>query len=101
MASQQLFRERLLDLIQGNLSPLLPGIGLQWVKLSAPPDRAVVIIQIPQGSTAYQAKDLLYYGRSEFKIEALPDHEIRLRMSRGKVARAAVRLRLQRIALAR
>jgi hypothetical protein len=87
-----LSRERLLDLIQGNLSPFLPGIGLQCVRLSAPSNRVVVIIQVPPGSTAYQAKDLLYYGRSEFKVEALPDHEIRLRMQRGRIARAQLEL---------
>jgi hypothetical protein len=81
-------RERLLDLIQGNLSPHLPGIGLEYIKLSALPDRVVVVIQVPQGSTAYQAKDRLYYGRSEFKAEALPDNEVRLRMMRGEVAQA-------------
>jgi hypothetical protein len=84
-------RERLKDLIQGNLSPHLPGIGLQRVKLSEPPDRVVFVIQIPQGTTAYQARDRLYYGRSEFNVEALPDHEVRLRMMRRQVAQVDVR----------
>ena len=57
------------------------------------------LAEIPQGSTAYQANDGRYYGRSEFETKYLPDHEIRLRMSRGRVARAAVRLRLRRVTL--
>jgi hypothetical protein len=48
------------------------------------------VIQIPAGSTAYQANDGRYYGRSEFEAKYLPDHEIRLRMNRGKVARGTV-----------
>jgi hypothetical protein len=54
---------------------------------------------VPQGSTAYQANDGRYYGRSEFEAKYLPDHEIRLRMSRGRVARAEIRARLRRIIL--
>jgi hypothetical protein len=69
------------------------------VKLAAQSDRVVFVIHIPQGTTAYQANDGRYYGRSEFERKHLPDHEIRLRMSRGRIARAAVKLRLQRVVL--
>jgi hypothetical protein len=56
------------------------------------PGRSVVAVDVPQGPTAYQAVDRKYYGRSEFEAKALPDHEIRLRMSRRKTARATVEL---------
>jgi Putative DNA-binding domain len=82
--------ERLQDLIEGNLNPYLPGIRVQRVMLSSPPSRVVFVILIPPGSTAYQANDGRYYGRSEFGAKHLPDHEIRLRMNRGKVARGSV-----------
>ncbi len=91
--------EHLQQLIEGNLSPYLPGIRIHRVKLSAHPDRVVYVIRVPQGSTAYQAGDRHYYGRSEFEAKPLPDHVIRLLMSRGKIARAAVDLRLRRVAL--
>lgn len=91
--------ERLQQLIEGNVSPYLPGIRVHRVPLSRQPDRVVFVIQVPQGSTAYQANDGRYYGRSEFEAKYLPDHEIRLRMSRGRIARAVVRFRLQRVAL--
>lgn len=91
--------ERLQQLIEGNVSPYLPGIRVQRIKLSAFSDRAAFVIQIPQGSTAYQAKDGRYYGRSEFEAKYLPDHEIRLRMNRGKIAKAAIHLQLKRVAL--
>ena len=97
--STDLAPERLQQLIEGNVSPYLPGIRVQRVKLSSPPDRVVFVIQVPQGSTAYQANDRRYYGRSELEVMPLPDHEIRLRMSRGKIARAGVRLRLRRVTL--
>jgi len=59
----------------------------------------VFIIRIPQGSTAYQANDGRYYGRSEFEAKHLPDHEVRLQMSRGKVAHGTILCRLVAIEL--
>jgi hypothetical protein len=59
----------------------------------------VFVLQIPAGTTAYQANDGRYYGRSELEVKHLPDHEIRARMARGKVARASLTFRLQSIAL--
>lgn len=86
--------ERLQQLIESNVSPPLRGIRLRSVRLSARADRVVFVVQIPQGSTAYQANDGRYYGRSEFEAKHLLDHDIRLRMSRGKVARATILTRL-------
>ena len=46
-----------------------------------------------QGTTAYQAHDRKYYALSRMpECVALPDHEIRLRMFRGKAASAAVKV---------
>ncbi|HQU44690.1 MAG TPA: hypothetical protein PK867_17880, partial [Pirellulales bacterium] len=81
-----------------SVTPYLPGMRVQRVRLSAYPDRVVFVIQVPQGNTAYQANDGRYYGGSEFEAKYLPDHESRLRMSRSRVARAAIRLRLKPIA---
>src|SRR5262245_17045334 len=74
--------------------PHLPGIRVRRVVLSSQPGRAVFVVEVPQGSTAYQANDRRYYGRSEHEIKPLPDHEVRLRMSRGKVARGIIFLRI-------
>lgn len=91
--------ERLQQLIESNVSPYLPGIRVQRIKLSGFSDRVGFVVQVPQGSTAYQAKDGRYYGRSEYEVKYLPDHEIRLRMARGKIARAAIHVQLIRVAL--
>ena len=97
--STTLAPERPQQLVASNVFPYLPGIRVHRIKLSAIPDRVALVIHVPQGSTAYQAKDGRYYGRSEFEAKYLPDHEIRLRMSRGKIGRAGVFLRLRRIVL--
>jgi hypothetical protein len=96
---ESLGTERLQQLIEGNLSPYLPGIRVQRVRLTNIPNKVVFVIQVPQGNTAYQAKDGRYYGRSEFEKKFLPDHEVRLRMSRGKTAHALVVFRVLKVEL--
>jgi hypothetical protein len=83
--------EQLQQILESNLNPFLPGIRIFRVCFSG--DNAGKVgysILIPQGTTAYQASDMKYYGRSEYEKKALPDHEIRLRMMKGRVAQAAV-----------
>ena len=91
--------EQLQQIVETNISPHLPGMRVHPIKLSSDGDRVVYVIRIPQGSTAYQANDRKYYGRSEFEAKPLLDHEIRLRMNRGKVARAAVQLSILAVRL--
>jgi hypothetical protein len=86
--------EQFQQVIDDSVSPYLPGIRVHRVLLSSQPNRAAFVVHIPQGSTAYQAKDGRYYGRSEFEVKYLPDHEVRLRMSRGKVARSIILARV-------
>src|SRR5438876_5873611 len=74
------------QVVQANLSPYLPGLRLHKVKLSGPREgRIALVIDVPSGSTAYQASDRRYYGRSEYECIALQDHEVRLRIMRGRV----------------
>ncbi len=97
--AETITREQLQRKIEGNVFPYLSGIRVSRVPLSSPPGRVVFVLEIPPGSTAYQANDGRYYGRSEFEAKHLPDHEIRVRMARGKVARALLFFRLGSISL--
>src|SRR5580704_4995005 len=84
-------RDWLQQLVHGNVSPYLPGLSVRTIPLSGTEaGRVAYAITVPKGSTAYQAKDRKYYGRSESEIQALPDHEVRLRMMMGRTARARV-----------
>ena len=59
------------------------------MKLSGPRQgRIGIVIDVPSGSTAYQASDRRYYGRAEYECIPLQDHEVRLRIMRGRVAAA-------------
>lgn len=97
--SGDLTREKLQRKLEGNLFPYLSGIRVTRIPMSSLQGRAVFVFEIPAGATAYQANDGRYYGRSEFEAKYLPDHEIRVRMARGKVARAGLSLRLCSIKL--
>src|SRR6185295_17446949 len=72
----------------------LPGMRFFRVALGGTRiGRIAIVIEVPPGSTAYQASDKRYYGRSEYATVPLPDHEIRMRMMRGRVPRATLELR--------
>jgi hypothetical protein len=95
-----LARERLQQVVESNVSPDLTGVRVQVIRISGISERVVFVIQIPQGSTAYQAHDGRYYGRSEFEVKYLRDRDIRLRMNRGKITLAAVYPRIKNVVLA-
>lgn len=75
--------------IESNFSPYLPNMHFYEVFLNKSNNKIAIIIDVPQGNTAYQAKDRLYYGRSEFEVKSLPDHEIRLRMLKKQISSAS------------
>ncbi len=81
--------ESLQQVADSNISPPLTGIRVSRVHFSKHNTGTVgFAIAVPQGSTAYQAKDLKYYGRREFEKKPLLDNEIRLRMMKGRIAQA-------------
>ncbi|HCG01117.1 MAG TPA: hypothetical protein DEV93_11310 [Chloroflexi bacterium] len=84
--------ERLEQLVTSNVHPYLPGIRLKYVPLDNASGHFACIIAVPQGTTAYQARDHRYYGRSEYQSLPLLDHDIRLRMFRGRMKTASLRV---------
>jgi hypothetical protein len=92
-------RDLLQRKIEGNVFPYLPGIRVHRIPITSSQERVVFVVEVPQGTTAHQAYDRKYYGRSEVQAVPLPDHEIRVRMTRGHVARASLMFRLLRVTL--
>jgi len=84
--------EVLQALIEGNLQPFLTGIRINPILIPGVEKKYAYVISIPQGSTAYQAKDHKYYGRSEYESRSLPDHEIRLRMFRSRSFQSVIKI---------
>jgi hypothetical protein len=85
--------EQFQQMVDSCISPFLPGLAMRRVPLSGHLDgRIVLVVHVPQGTTAYQARNHLYYSRSEFETKSMPDHEVRLRMQRGRTPQAQLEL---------
>jgi len=84
--------ELLQQLLVSNIRPFLTGLRIHPIILNSDKTRCYYVIYVPQGTTAYQASDFRYYGRAEHEIKPLPDHEIRLLMTRGKLPSAIVEI---------
>jgi hypothetical protein len=84
---------RIQQIIESNISPVLPGIRCKSIYLEDDCKEYVQVIFVPQGTTAYQAKDYKYYGRSEYECKPLGDLDVRLRMFRGKIPDACLEIR--------
>jgi hypothetical protein len=86
--------DRLEQLIASNISPSIPGLTVRPILLSGEKaGRVIYIVNVPRGTTAYQARHTLrYYGRTEFAATPLHDNVIRLLMSRGRVPQASLEL---------
>jgi hypothetical protein len=76
--------------VEASVSPVVPGLRFRTVPLAGEPRRVCIVVAVPAGTTAHQANDKRYYGRSEFEAKPLADHDVRLRMQRGRVRRARV-----------
>lgn len=85
--------EQLQQTLESNLLPFLSGIRINPVLISEQTKKYALVIWVPAGNTAYQAKDFRYYGRSEYESKPLPDHEIRLRFLKGKLHNAVIELK--------
>jgi len=83
------------DRIIGNVRPLLLGITAYAVDLPESPDRHVIVVTVPKGNTAYQASDLLYYGRFDESSRPLQDNHVRLLMAQGRTASINVRVKIE------
>lgn len=85
--------EWLQQIIESNVRPYLTGIRIRSVRLTGMKEGSyALIVRIPQGNTAYQASDFRYYSRSEYEAVGMPDHEVRLRMMRGRIPQAKLEI---------
>jgi len=72
------FSKEWLEHVISNIRPKIPGISIEPVRISGPDStETVYVVDIPQGTTAYQATDFRYYRRYNFESVPMADHEIR------------------------
>jgi hypothetical protein len=93
---QREFSKEWLEHIISQIKPKIDGILISPVHVGTNEWDYCYVVDIPQGETAHQAKDLRYYKRRNFEILAMDDYEIRDVMNRQKnpVIHAEVRVSL-------
>jgi len=78
----QFSKERLEHIIN-SVQPRINGIVINPVELGTASNHVAYVVEIPQSTTAHQAKDLRYYRRFNFESIAMYDYEIRDVMNRA------------------
>lgn len=76
------FSKEWLEHVIGNSAPRIPGIKIHPIPLGGDRMKGVYVVEIPRGTTAYQAKDGRYYRRFNFESVFMADYEIRDVMAR-------------------
>ncbi len=73
-----------LEQVASSIQPRISGLIIHSVQLDTNRDMVVYVVDVPQSSTAHQAKDHRYYRRYNFESVPMTDYEIRDVMSRSQ-----------------
>jgi hypothetical protein len=84
------FSKEWLEHVISNVEPKITGLLIHPVSLVSGQNDVAYVIDIPQSTTAHQARNLRYYRRYNFESLAMKDHEIRDVMNRSVVPDATV-----------
>ena len=76
-------REWLEQIIQNKISPRL-DVTIHAIPVSENPNEVVYLINVPKGSTAYQASDKRYYRRANSISQPMDDYEVKDVINRVK-----------------
>jgi len=87
-------KEWLEQIINSNIHPKILGIVIHPIQIDTHANHVVYVVEIPQSTTAHQAKDLKYYKRFNFLSEAMQDYEIRDVMNRANTPNANIQFGL-------
>ena len=71
-----------LEQVIGNIRPRIASVIIHPVRLAGSGNHVCYVVEIPEGTTAYQARDFRYYRRYNFEAVPMEDYEIRLLMNR-------------------
>jgi hypothetical protein len=88
------FSKEWLEQMTSQIRPRIPDLRIHSIQLSTGPDNVVYVVEVPQGTTAHQARDFRYYRRYNFEAVPMADHEIRDVMNRRAHPRIVVRASL-------
>src|SRR5262249_38779718 len=71
------FSKEWLEQIINSIQPRVNGIIIHPVDLSTGPNDVAYAVEIPQSTTAHQARDFRYYKRFNFESVPMNDYEVR------------------------
>jgi hypothetical protein len=83
-----------LDQVIGTIQPKIDTVIVHPVPIINTPNKVIYVVEIPQSSTAHQARDKRYYKRSNFESIAMEDYEIRDVMGRRQYARIELEFKI-------
>jgi hypothetical protein len=94
------FSKEWLEQILNTIQPR-PKVIVHPVQLSSTAYHAVYVIEVPQSSTAHQARDHRYYKRFNFECRAMEDYEIRdvMRRRTHPVVKTEIRIVVGKVGL--
>lgn len=78
--------------IINTVQPVIEGVVIHSVSLDSGENHVAYVIEVPQASTAHQARDKRYYQRMNFEVLAMHDNQIRDVMGRAKNPRLEVEM---------
>jgi hypothetical protein len=77
-------KEWLANVISDNIQPRIEGLLIHPVHVGPGADHFVYVVEIPQSTTAHQARDNRYYSRYNSKNQPMTDSQIRDVMGRSQ-----------------
>ena len=79
-----------LEQIINNIQPRIQGIKIYPIDINVDSNDVVYVVEIPQSTTAHQAKDFRYYKRFNFEATPMNDYEVRDVMHRSQLPNGEV-----------
>jgi len=90
------FSREWLEQIINTIQPRIEGVRIHTIEDKTRKRYGFYVIEVPQSTTAHQARDFRYYKRFNFSVVPMEDYEIRDIMNRRKNPRIILMFELER-----
>lgn len=94
-------KEWLEQVINSNIQRRIENVIIHPVSVSGDEGKGVYVVEIPQSTTAHQAKDYRYYKRFNFESVPMEDYEIRDVMNRATTPNLEIDISTNRLGTTR
>lgn len=87
-------REWLEQVINSRIKPRIQNVVITPIDLKKQSGKAIFLVEIPVGTTAYQASDYKYYKRFNFQSVPMYDYEVKMTINRYKEPKIELKMEL-------